>query len=192
MSALDSPLARFVDRHTMTYERRYPHPIERVWEAVSTGEHLDVWLFPVTRVEQRVGGRATFTWGGREEDGVEVHEVTELSPPTAITFASTEWPGAWMRFALSADGADATLLSFTLHWPTPDGADSPFAPEHLSGFHGMLDNLAGFLAGTWSAADMTALIAQLTSGGPPDPLHVELIERYRSHVAASRPPAPSA
>lgn len=38
---------------------------------------LNVRLFPVTRVEGRVGGRATFTWGGPEEEGVEVHEVSE-------------------------------------------------------------------------------------------------------------------
>ena len=180
-------LARFVDRDTMTYERRYPHPIERVWEAVSTGEHLDVWLFPVTRVERRVGGRATFTWGGREEDGIEVHEVTEFDPPSAITFSSTEWPGAWMRIALTPDGDDATRLSFTLHWPVPPGADSPFAPEHLSGFHGMLDNLRGHLDGTWTSASMEALIAQLTSGEPPLPAHVELIDAYRAHVQSTMP-----
>lgn len=189
MTTSRASLARFVDRDTMTYERRYPHPIDRVWEAVSTGEHLNVWLFPVTRVEPRVGGRATFTWGGPEEDGVEVHEVSEHDPPSRITFASTEWPGAWMRFALTPDGPDATFLHFTLHWPVPPGAESPFAPEHLSGFHGMLDNLRGHLDGTWTSASMDALIAQLTSGDPPPPEHAELIEAYREHVRATLPPA---
>jgi uncharacterized protein YndB with AHSA1/START domain len=184
---ITSPLARFVDRHTLTYERRYPHPIERVWDAVSKGENLNVWLFPVTRVEQRAGGRATFTWGGPEEDGVEVYEVKEFDPPTRITFAAEGMP-AWMRFDLTADGPDATLLSFTLHWPAPEDVPSPWAPEHLSGFHGMLENLAGHLDGTWTATDMDALIKQLTSGQPPEPSHVELIESYRAHIAATRPP----
>jgi uncharacterized protein YndB with AHSA1/START domain len=187
MSALSSSLARFVDADTLVYDRRYPHPIERVWKAVSTGEHLDVWLFPVTRVEQRVGGRATFTWGGPEELGVEVYEVAEFDPPSVIAFRSSDRPEAWMRFALEADGPDATALHFTLHWPVPADAESPWAPEHLSGFHGMLENLAGFLDGTWTAASMDALIAQLTSGSPPAPDHVELIEAYRAHVAATRP-----
>jgi uncharacterized protein YndB with AHSA1/START domain len=85
MSALSSPLAHFVDADTLVYDRRYPHPIERVWKAVSTGEHLDVWLFPVTRVEQRVGGRATFTWGGPEELGVEVRAARRsLTRPSPI------------------------------------------------------------------------------------------------------------
>jgi uncharacterized protein YndB with AHSA1/START domain len=184
----DDTLARFVDRDTMTYDRRYPHPIERVWDAVSKEEHLNVWLFPVTRVEQRAGGRATFTWGGPEEDGVEVYEVSEYDPPRRITFKAEGLP-AWMRFELEPDGPDATVLRFTLHWPVPADADSPWAPEHLSGFHGMLDNLAGHLEGTWTADDMSALIAQLTSGQPPEPSHVALIESYRSHLAATRPPA---
>jgi uncharacterized protein YndB with AHSA1/START domain len=181
---MTTSLAKFVDRHTMTYERRYPHPIERVWEAVSVGEHLDVWLFPVTRVEQRAGGRATFTWGGPEEDGVEVYEVSEYEPPTRIAFASTEWPDAWMRFELTADGPESTELHFTLHWPVPADAESPFAPEALSGFHGMLDNLRGHLDGTWTSASMDALIAEITSGGPRPPEHVALIDAYREHVKA--------
>ena len=65
-----------------------------------------------------------------------------------------------MRFDLTPDGDDATVLHFTLHWPVPPGADSPFAPEHLSGFHGMLDNLRGHLEGTWTSESMDALIAQ--------------------------------
>jgi uncharacterized protein YndB with AHSA1/START domain len=182
MKAMDS-LARFVDRDTMTFDRRYPHPIERVWEAVSVGEHLNVWLFPVTRVDGRVGGRATFTWGGPEEDGVEEYEVSAYDPPSLITFAATAWPGAWMRFELSPDGTEATLLHFTLHWPVPADADSPWAPEHLSGFHGTLDNLRGHLDGTWTSASMDALIAMLTSGEPRPPDHEELIESYRAHVA---------
>ena len=39
-----SSLASFVDRHTMVYDRWYPHDIALVFEAVSTGEHLDVWM----------------------------------------------------------------------------------------------------------------------------------------------------
>jgi uncharacterized protein YndB with AHSA1/START domain len=186
--SIEGDLARFVDRHTLTYDRRYSHPIERVWEAVSVGEHLDVWLFPTTRVEQRAGGRATFTWGGPEEDGVEVYEVREFDPPRRITFASTDTP-AWMRFDLEPDGPDATRLSFTLHWPAPEDAPSPWQPESLSAFHGMLENLAGHLEGTWTAESMTALIAQITSGDPPPPSHVELMDEYRAHVEATRPPA---
>jgi uncharacterized protein YndB with AHSA1/START domain len=65
MSMTDDPmLAVFLDRWTMQHERVYSHPIERVWEAVSTSEHLDVWLMPVSRVDARIGGRAAFSWGG--------------------------------------------------------------------------------------------------------------------------------
>jgi len=180
-SPLSSSLARFVDRDTMEYERRYPHPIERVWAAVSVGEHLNVWLFPTTRVEGRVGGRATFTWGGPEEDGVEVYEVTEYDPPRRITFRAEGMP-AWMRFDLAEDGPDATVLRFTLHWPVPEGAESPWHPQHLTGFHNMLDNLTGYLAGTWTEVDMAALIERLLSGAPPPPEAVAVQEAYAAYV----------
>ena len=204
MTTIDQPLAQFVDRHTMTYERRYPHPIDRVWDAVSTGEHLSVWLLPVCRVERRAGGRATFTWGGPEEDGVEVYEVRDFEPPRLITFAADGLP-SWMRFELSPDGDDSTVLRFTLHWPIPAdanqqdapfpggdlpaGGDTEWRPAHLSGFHGMLDNLAGFLDGTWSEASMDAMIAQLTSGNPPPADHLALMEAYRVHIREHCPPA---
>jgi len=45
------PLAVFTDRYTRHYHRHYAHPIELVWEAVSTSEHLDGWLLATTRVE---------------------------------------------------------------------------------------------------------------------------------------------
>ena len=53
----DPMLAVFVDALTMRYERVYPHPIELVWEAVTTSEHLDAWMIPVSRVEPRLGVR---------------------------------------------------------------------------------------------------------------------------------------
>jgi uncharacterized protein YndB with AHSA1/START domain len=186
MTVSHAPLARFVDRDTMTYERRYPHPIERVWDAVSTGEHLDVWLFPVTRVDQRVGGRATFTWGGPEEDGVEEYEVREFDPPRRITFAAQGMP-AWMRFDLAPDGSDATVLSFTLHWPAPEGVESPWQPNSLARFHDMLDCLAGYLEGAWTSASMDALISRLTSGSPPPAEELELMAAYEAHVRDTRP-----
>ena len=196
-------LAHFVDRWTMRYERRYPHPIELVWEAVSTGEHLDVWMLPVSRVDRRLGGRCSFTWGSPEEDGMQIGEVTEFDPPHAITYSFAE-PAGSMRFALTSDG-DGTLLHFTLHWPVPAGAqlepvegdpggdlpagpDTPWRPGFLAGYHEFLDDLASYLAGRFTAADRAADLAAL-SAGHPSASYLELVVRYRDHVAANCPPA---
>jgi len=194
-------LAQFVDRWTMRYERRYPHPIDLVWEAVSTGEHLDVWMLPVSRVERRVGGRCSFTWGSPEEAGMQVGEVTEFDPPRAITYSFAE-PAGSMRFALSPEG-DGTLLRFTLHWPVPPGArlepeeypggdlpagpSTPWRPGFLAGYHEFLDDLAGYLDGRFTVDDRAANLAQQLAGTP-SAAFLSMVDRYREHVAAHCPP----
>ena len=86
-----SPLATFTDRRTLHYDRRYPHPIDLVWEAVSTPAHLDVWLLPVCEVERRAGGRCSFTWGGpADEGGSDVGTVTVFDPPNAIEYTMND------------------------------------------------------------------------------------------------------
>lgn len=195
MTVDQQPLAQFVDRDTMRYERRYPHPVERVFDAVSTAEHLEAWMLPVTRVERRVGGRCSFTWGSPEEDFAQVGEVTEFDPPHAITYTFAEPTGS-MRFLLTPDG-DGTVLHFTLHWPVPDdkplepedypGGDLPagpgtaWRPGFLAGFHDFLDDLSLFLDGEWTKDDRLAFIA-----GDPMP-EEELIARYREHVSTNCP-----
>jgi uncharacterized protein YndB with AHSA1/START domain len=198
MTSQQQVLAEFVDRFTMRYERRYPHPIEMVWDAVSTGEHLDVWMLPTSRVERRRGGRCSFTWGGDEADYVQVGTVTEFDPPRRITYAFDE-AARFMRFDLAPDG-DGTLLHFTLFWPVvpgepnepedypggdlPAGPDTPWRPGFLAGFHEMLDDLAAFLRGEWGAADRAANLANY-----PTPEGERLIELYREHVREHCPPA---
>jgi uncharacterized protein YndB with AHSA1/START domain len=149
-------LATFVDRDTLVYERVYAHPIERVWEAVSTGEHLSSWLMPRVTVEQRAGGVATFTWGGTaEDDPFESYVIEDFTPPSVITFA-TPAMSAYMRFELApvdSDVAASTRLRFTLHWPAPDDVPSPWMPQTLSTFHQTLDRLAAWLSGS-SMADL--------------------------------------
>ena len=195
MTVDQQPLAQFVDRATMRYERRYPHPVERVFDAVSTAEHLEAWMLPVTRVERRVGGRCSFTWGSPEEDFAQVGEVTEFDPPSAITYTFAE-PAGSMRFLLTPDG-DGTLLHFTLHWPVPHdkplepedypGGDLPagpgtaWRPGFLAGYHDFLDDLVLFLDGRWTKDDRLAFLA-----GDPMP-EEELIARYREHVGTNCP-----
>ena len=43
-------ISNFDDRYTMRFVRRYAANVELVWRAV-TGDELNIWLYPVTRVE---------------------------------------------------------------------------------------------------------------------------------------------
>jgi uncharacterized protein YndB with AHSA1/START domain len=198
--AVESPLARFVDRHTMVYDRAYPHVIELVWEAVSTGEHLDVWMLPESRVERRLGGACAFGWGGSADDPAASRgTVTIYDPPTAIQYTFDD--GSFMRFDVVAEVA-ATALSFTLHFlppadnkveeyhggDLPAGLDTAWRPGFLAGYHDMLDQLAPFLGGTWTAVEQAALIEKALQGEF-DVEHEALTVAYREYVAAECPPS---
>ena len=51
----NADLARFIDRWTMEYVRTYPHPIERVWKAVSDPAEVAIWF--IRPLPPRVGSR---------------------------------------------------------------------------------------------------------------------------------------
>ena len=193
----DSMLAVFVDRHTMRHERVYDHPIERVWEAVSQGEHLDVWMLPVSRVDARVGGRCSFSWGSPEERAI-VGEVTECDPPRVIQYTFGD-RRSFLRFELTPKG-EGTRLVFTQSFrpgehsePNPDGSDdwgadqpggpdTPWRPGFVQGFHRMLDHLPQYLEGTWTAADLAAGLA-----AAPTDEDLAWVETYRRHIRDTIP-----
>ena len=39
-------LANFIDRFTVEYVRVFPHPIERVWRAITVSAELRDWFMP--------------------------------------------------------------------------------------------------------------------------------------------------
>jgi hypothetical protein len=59
MSAMHSELGEFVDRDTIRFVRRYPHPVELVWEMLTEPKHLEAW-FMTAQLDWRVGGRFAF------------------------------------------------------------------------------------------------------------------------------------
>jgi len=193
-----SPLATFSDRRTLHYDRRYPHSIDLVWEAVSTAEHLDVWLLPVCDVERRAGGRCSFTWGGpADEGGSDVGTVTVFDPPNAIQFTMND---GFMRFDLERDG-DGTRLRFTHSFvpgaaiepaeydgsDQPAGPDTPWRPGFVAGFHQMLDQLDLYLRGDWTASDRAHHLEEMIAGRP-DAEYLRLIDVYREHIRDNCPP----
>jgi uncharacterized protein YndB with AHSA1/START domain len=198
------PLARFLNRYTMVYERTYPHPIERVWEAVSTAEHLDVWMLPFTKVERRVGGRASFTFGSPADTGPE-NVVTTFDPPNEIQYTGADEPRSFRRFQL-ATVAMGTQLTFTLAFAPgqqtseekendvfgadrPAGGDTPWRPGFVAGFHGMLDTLGRYLAGEWSLEDTNESLHRYLTEPGIDEDELALHEVYRQHIAKECPPA---
>jgi uncharacterized protein YndB with AHSA1/START domain len=159
----EAELARFIDRFTVEFVRVFPHPIERVWRALTDPAELAHWCMPA-EIDLRVGGAYVFQgekWGN----------ILALDPPRLIRFGKKEIgdPSAsadnWMQYELEPT-AQGTRMRFIEHWqPGPDyrswfvrkfgpdaddlpgGPDSPFHPGTVGGWHGMFDDLADFLDG---------------------------------------------
>src|SRR5438132_7011405 len=120
MTAMHSELGEFVDRDTIRFVRRYPHPVELVWEMLTEPKHLEAW-FMTAQLDLRVGGRFAF---GPAEDPHLAGVIIALEPPTVIEFANTTTLRAYgyvdaterLRFELASVG-DGRLLVFTQHFP---------------------------------------------------------------------------
>jgi uncharacterized protein YndB with AHSA1/START domain len=181
-------LATFDHRRAMRHVRVYPHPIERVFEAVSTAKHLDAWMLPHCRVERRDGGAWAMTFGGPDIDEAITGTIVAWDPPRLVDYGG-------MRFELEALGKSATRLTFIhsfapgfVHPPSdqpgadlPGGPDTPWRPGFVAGFHIMMDDLTAYLDG---AHTPVALIDGAHPGhlGHHDAGWLALVDVYRAHI----------
>ena len=108
MSARDTFSVAGADRWSVRLVRRYPHPIERVWRAISEPEHLAAWFPSTVEIEPRVGAEVRF---GSPMEGrpALTGVVTDCDPPRLLAFT---WDTDHLRFELApvADGTELVLL----------------------------------------------------------------------------------
>lgn len=146
----EAELARFIDRWTIEYLRTYPHPIERVWRAITDPKEFGQW-FIRGEIELREGGAFKFhsgDWTGR---------VAAIDPPRRIRFGDDL---SWFEYALR-EVAEGTEMRFTqrfdpalIYAATPDdlGGDipvpgTPWKPGFVGGWHAHFDMLSDLLDG---------------------------------------------
>ena len=121
-------------RPSLRIERHLDHPVDRVWQAITTPEHLNHWYpFPVVEMDFRVGGKITF----KGMDAV----ITQLDPPTVFAFSEHAPP------EMTRESDD--LIHFELT-PLEHGCrlvfthvfdDRPAAASYASGWQLCLDAL---------------------------------------------------
>ena len=161
MTAMRAEPGEFVDRETIRFVRRSPHPVELVWEMLTEPKHLKAW-FMTAQLDLRVGGRFAF---GHAEDPHLAGVIIALEPPTVIEFANTTTLRAYgyvdaterLRFELASVG-DGCLLVFTQHFPADtigqsgdfEGSDvpapgTPWRTGFLAGYHHFLERLGRYL-----------------------------------------------
>jgi len=99
----------------------YPHPVDRVWAALTSSEALAAWLMP-NDFRPVIGHRFTFrTSPAPGFDGIVRCEVLELDPPKRMVWS---WAG----------GNIDTTVTFTLEEAA--GAQTRLR-MHQVGFHGL-------------------------------------------------------
>jgi uncharacterized protein YndB with AHSA1/START domain len=134
------------------FERRFSHPVERVWEAITDYDQVIRWWGDLD-VELVPGGRFVLRWlneGDQGESSAWKGKITEIEPgrvleTTGVWGAPSAWdeaPECTLRFELVADG-DETVLRFTNVVPLPD----EFKTKTPAGWHWHLDVLADVLDG---------------------------------------------
>ena len=154
-------LATFIDRHTMRHTRVYPHPVDRVWDAITDEEQVSKWMgFEVHFPKLEVGGRCI--WGPEDGEYFQT-EISRLEPKTLIEHAgaNTHPTGGYIRFELSPHD-DGCRFDFTQHFAPggtheevpddlggdlPGGPETPWRPGFVGGFHDAFDGLGQVLDG---------------------------------------------
>lgn len=140
-----------VDLH---FNMHYPHPIEHVWEALTSPEALGQWLMP-NNFQPVVGHRFQFrTKPAPGFDGIVRCEVLEVVPPVRLVYT---WRG----------GGVNTTLAWTLEG-TADGTQLTLEHKGFKGLRGMF--VSKILGGGWRskilAVNLPALLQKWKGTGP--------------------------
>ena len=94
-------------RPTVRVERDYPHPVDKVWQAVTTPEHLSTWFPSPVELDLRAGGEMRFTAFDGTPSAAGVVELVEA--PRLLRFT---WGADRLTFELSVrdDGGTRFVL----------------------------------------------------------------------------------
>ena len=139
-------------KDVIRFQRRIPHPIERVWAAITSPEELLGW-WGDAEVDLRDGGRFVLRWLNTDDDGnrAEMHAtITALDPPRLLE-TEGDIHGV-LRWELDPDG-EGTVLTFSSTLDLPD----EFRFQTIAGWHFHLDALGEALDGQayeWSRWDI--------------------------------------
>jgi uncharacterized protein YndB with AHSA1/START domain len=94
----------------LRFERRFKHPIEKVWQAITDPAEMAHWFPAAVETELKIGAPMTFTFPDAAPlDGARGGEILELDPPKVYAF---RWNADVLRFELVPDG-DGCVLHFS-------------------------------------------------------------------------------
>lgn len=123
---------------TLRLERDFPHPVEKVWRAITEPKELSAWWpMQIEELPLTVGATLQFT---DETGGISMGEITACEPMRCLAFTDEGGEHA-VRFELSATDTGTTLVFFhTFPGDQPPG-------QHATGWHFCFKALEALLDG---------------------------------------------
>jgi uncharacterized protein YndB with AHSA1/START domain len=133
-------------RPALRFRRRLPHPVERVWRAITDPAELEGWFVAAAPWTPELG--ETFGAGGQQG------EIVVLEEPVCLAWT---WGDERYQFDLQVDG-QGCVLTFTHVFDMRHGTGA----QHAAGWETYLDRLDAHLdGGQLSEVDAHAPIAEL-------------------------------
>ena len=127
------------DSYVLRFERRIEHPLDDVWEAISTPSGIRGWLGEA-RLDLTVGAHVRLQFDKTVGNVVE-GKVTEVDPPRVLEYTFGQ-DDSVLRWELEPAGDEATKLVLTHRLPSRE-----HLPETLAGWHTLLDLIPAAIAG---------------------------------------------
>jgi uncharacterized protein YndB with AHSA1/START domain len=148
---------KILDRWVLRFERRFPHPREKVWDAITRPEQISEWfgegeidleLVEGGKFEMRTTGPPELVDAVIREAGEEAlvqhNTVLRVDPPSVFEHTFGD-PDSVVRWELTPE-RDGTLLRL-VHTEPPTFTTTKDGPRYLAGWHALLEQLAQALAG---------------------------------------------
>ena len=130
-------LSRDGDRCVLRFERRYPHPPDKVWRALTDPAELKRWFPSSIEGDRTQGAKLRFLFEGSFEGAME-GTMRIYDPPRLLEYS---WGDDILRFELVPDGKGCKLIF------TDSFVERSKAARDASGWHTCLDRLAAAITG---------------------------------------------
>ena len=153
----DGTIEEVDGRYTLRFERRFKHPVEKVWDALTRPDQITQWwgegevqldLVEGGKYHIRTTGPPELVEAIIAEAGTDAlvsdDTVLRVDPPFLFEHTFGSDPGSIARWELQREDDGCRL---TLSHTEPPGFDIANAPRDLGGWHAVLDQLGVLLDG---------------------------------------------
>ncbi|MCM3782011.1 SRPBCC family protein [Neobacillus mesonae] len=131
---MDGMLKELNGVRIISFERYLKHPMEKVWQAITTPERIADWLTAQAEFELIVGGKITLRW---ENGDIVNGEFLQINPPYELAFTWVEQASgdSVVRWKLREEGEGCRVhLTHTFN-------EASMISGFLAGWHVHLDVL---------------------------------------------------